>query len=256
MPPAPCKECGVRPKVAGRHRCIVCSTRHLPIDEQVEAARRRVGMVPPELRLARVPASLWPAGQRWCASCQSFVDLADVQGSRCRACASSASHAARIEKIYGLSPDDYDALLKLQGGKCAICRARPKSKRLAVDHDHKTGAVRGLLCSRCNHDLMGAAWDSAAMAKALLGYIEAPPTTGQWRSPEDLAATPVRPPRPDLLAPGGTTMPNQGASALGGGSGPLSAICEKDHFLPIGAIRDAKRNLWRVYLGEGDPPPF
>jgi Recombination endonuclease VII len=41
-------------------------------------------------------------------------------------------------------------MLAEQGGGCAICGAEPKTKRLHVDHDHKTGAVRGLLCFRCN----------------------------------------------------------------------------------------------------------
>lgn len=185
--PKPCIECGARPKLVGRHRCIVCYTRSLPIGEQVLEARRRLSLVPPELRRKRVPERQWPAGTRWCAGCQSFVDLADVpKGSgRCRACASAAIHSAHIERTYGLSAEEYDALLVKQGGKCAICRNRPKTKRLAVDHSHKTGEVRGLLCSRCNHDLMGAAWDSLNMAVALVHYINTPPTSGQWVPPEN-----------------------------------------------------------------------
>ena len=143
-------------------------------------------MVPDELRRKTVPAKLWPAGARWCSGCQSFVDLLDVAAgaSRCRACASAVTHAAMVAKVYGLEGDAYADLLKSQGGKCAICRARPKSKRLAVDHDHATGAVRGLLCSRCNHDLMGAAWDSSAMALALWHYMNTPPASGAWTAPE------------------------------------------------------------------------
>lgn len=144
-------------------------------------------MVPPELRRKRVPERLWPEGTRWCAGCQSFVDLIDVpEGSgRCRACASAAIHSAHIERTYGLTAEEYDALLVQQGGRCAICRSRPKSKRLAVDHNHKTGEVRGLLCSRCNHDLMGSAWDSLNLAAALWHYLNTPPTGGHWMPPED-----------------------------------------------------------------------
>lgn len=211
-------------------------------------------MVPPEMRLARVPARLWPAGQRWCAGCQSFIDLADAQGSRCRACNSAATHAARIEKTYGLTSAQYDALLELQGGKCAICRAKPVSKRLAVDHDHKTGEVRGLLCSRCNHDLMGAAWDSLAMAHALVGYIEAPPVTGNWHDPS--TPRPVPPaaasqPRHGLAGPGG--LPLAGAPVASDGQPGLE--CKREHYLPSGSMRDAS-GFWRIWTGPGDPPPF
>lgn len=193
MAKSPCIECGARPKWGARHRCIVCALRGEPIGLQVEHSRRRLAMVPEELRVKRVPEKAWPTGRRWCAGCQTFVDLADVPKgvSRCRACASAATHSARLEKVYGIDSLQYDALLKLQGGKCAICRARPRSKRLAVDHDHKTNEVRGLLCSRCNHDLLGAGWDSIAVLSAAVAYLNAPPMAGAWIAPEMSGA--VRP---------------------------------------------------------------
>lgn len=134
-------------------------------------------MVPPELRRKRVPARLWPTGARWCAGCQSFRDLDDFGSgaTRCRPCASSAAHAARTEKVYGLSPEQYAELLSRQGGRCAICRGRPKSKRLAVDHDHKTGAVRGLLCSRCNAELLTFADHSPQKLWNAYVYLKTPP---------------------------------------------------------------------------------
>lgn len=203
----PCIECGARPKWGARHRCITCALRHEPIGAQVEAARRRASLVPEELQVKRVPERLWPKDRRWCAGCQSFVDLADVPkgGSRCRACASAATHAARLEKVYGIDAEQYDALLELQGGKCAICRARPKSKRLAVDHDHKSGAVRGLLCSRCNHELLGAGWDSIAVLSAAVAYLNTPPMSGTWIAPE--AGGAVRP-SPALDPADGLVMPS------------------------------------------------
>lgn len=186
MPSAPCIDCGRRPKFGGKHRCHVCQLRRAPIDAQVAAARRRLAMVPPELRRSRVKREAWPDGQRWCAGCQSFRDLDDFGkgATRCRPCASSAQHAANIEKVYGLTADEYEALLRLQGGKCAICRQRPVSRRLAVDHDHKTGAVRGLCCSRCNHDLLGSGFDSVDVLQAAVDYLTTPPATGRWSPPE------------------------------------------------------------------------
>jgi len=181
--------------------------------DQAAAARRRLSLVPEELRVKRTKKVLAqaPTGRSWCAGCQSWRDVVDFgkKATQCRACVSAAQHDARVAKVYGLTPAEYDELLKLQGGKCAICRARPRSKRLAVDHDHATGAVLGLLCSRCNHDLKGAAWDSAAMALALWHYMNTPPTSGAWRAPElGLAA-------PDVGTRGAQRPPTASADDLG-----------------------------------------
>lgn len=56
---------------------------------------------------------------------------------------------------YGITVEEYEILLKKQNGVCAICGRPPKvgGKRLAVDHCHKTKAIRGLLCRHCNYGL-------------------------------------------------------------------------------------------------------
>ena len=53
---------------------------------------------------------------------------------------------------YGITQEQYDAMVAAQGGVCLICRQPPSGKRatLAIDHDHSTGRVRALLCTRCN----------------------------------------------------------------------------------------------------------
>jgi Recombination endonuclease VII len=56
-------------------------------------------------------------------------------------------------KKYGLSVGQYDMLLRIQNGVCALCRRPPKRIRLHVDHDHRTEVIRGLLCHRCNRGL-------------------------------------------------------------------------------------------------------
>ena len=58
----------------------------------------------------------------------------------------------RLKYHFGLSLDDYDAMLKKQDGCCGICGEHYSAFdiNLAVDHDHRTGQVRGLLCSHCN----------------------------------------------------------------------------------------------------------
>lgn len=153
-----------------------------PAHVQIEwAGLRRSAHDGPER--ARVPSSEWPDGQRWCAGCQGFVPLFYCSGSRCKAHASAAAHASRIEATYGISADEYKALFELQGGRCYICRREPKTLRLAVDHDHKTGEVRGLLCGNnengCNRGVVAnleAAHDGGlAAARRAVEYLEHPP---------------------------------------------------------------------------------
>ena len=55
---------------------------------------------------------------------------------------------------YGVSEDDYLHMLKEQDGVCMICGRRPPGNRkFCIDHDHNTGAIRGLLCSVCNRNV-------------------------------------------------------------------------------------------------------
>jgi Recombination endonuclease VII len=54
-----------------------------------------------------------------------------------------------IQREYGLSREEYEAMLEAQGHTCAICGGTG-SRRLVVDHSHATGQVRALLCDRCN----------------------------------------------------------------------------------------------------------
>lgn len=58
-------------------------------------------------------------------------------------------HLAR----YGLTLEGYEGMLLEQGGGCAICGLPPGTRALHVDHDHRTGEVRGLLCNNCNQGL-------------------------------------------------------------------------------------------------------
>jgi N12 class adenine-specific DNA methylase len=86
------------------------------------------------------------------------------------------AHAREIERKYGVTQEQYDAVKEYQGGVCAICRvATGASKNLAVDHDHVTGEFRGLLCGTCNHRLLGAAHDGPEILLRALEYLANPP---------------------------------------------------------------------------------
>jgi hypothetical protein len=58
----------------------------------------------------------------------------------------------KLKTTYGISFLEYEKMLAAQDGKCAICGTTSTGNRKAfhVDHDHKTGEIRGLLCSNCN----------------------------------------------------------------------------------------------------------
>lgn len=71
---------------------------------------------------------------------------------------------------YGITAEQYDAMLARQGGGCVICGRPPKKKRLAVEHDHKTKRVRGLACWRCNKYCIGI--NTVATARIVLAYLE------------------------------------------------------------------------------------
>jgi hypothetical protein len=76
-------------------------------------------------------------------------------------------------KFYGLSHDDFIALWNKQSGRCAICEVEMCSTGRSrnschVDHDHKTGKVRGLLCLSCNHGIGKFKDDVELLAKAIV----------------------------------------------------------------------------------------
>lgn len=91
---------------------------------------------------------------------------------------SDVAHRRRVATRYNIGIDDYDRLLEIQSGRCAICQwATGKSRRLSVDHDHKTERVRGLLCRPCN-DLLGHARDDVEFFVRAIAYLTSPPAGG------------------------------------------------------------------------------
>jgi hypothetical protein len=132
-----------------------------------------------------------PSG--WCKDCwplhqAAFFTLkqrpAPFPGPRCathnrakKKADKAKAQLRRDEQVYGLSEGGYDELLRLQGGVCALCqRSKGLSKRMPVDHDHATGAVRGIVCTNCNRNVLGwfARDDPAAFLRGI-AYLENPP---------------------------------------------------------------------------------
>lgn len=87
----------------------------------------------------------------------------------------SGAHERRVQKVYGLKPGQYGEIYLFQGQVCAICRrATGATRNLSVDHDHKTGLTRGLLCRPCN-DLLGHLRDDRHAAQRIANYLLTPP---------------------------------------------------------------------------------
>lgn len=80
----------------------------------------------------------------------------------------------KLVKKYGITREDYDYLLNLQGGVCAICSGvdgdKTREQRLSVDHCHKTGKIRGLLCNNCNRCL-GMAKEDPKLLTKMIKYL-------------------------------------------------------------------------------------
>jgi hypothetical protein len=167
--------------------------------KQCDADRHAAQHVPKQ----RVPrrAPLDPSSSKACRKCGITKQLTEFSLSRkatattnavyrsdCKVCCSTrakqwfADNPERavankrkfnLAKNYGLTVAEYDALLRQQGGVCAICGSSERMQRqgslmrMPVDHCHKTGAVRGILCQACNRGLGFFRDDTVVMRRAL-----------------------------------------------------------------------------------------
>ena len=109
-----------------------------------------------------------PLGRSYeCASCNSLRRRGDKSAQ------TDSARNSRYKWAFGITLDDYEAMFKEQDGCCLGCGNHQStfSKRLAVDHCHTTGAIRGLLCMSCNIGL-GNLKDNIDTLKNLIKYLE------------------------------------------------------------------------------------
>lgn len=147
-----------------------------------------------------------PEGMKWCKLCDSTKEYAAFYKNRrtwnecssyCKPCTdkynreraalcaekyeTTAKRRLRrwhVKREFGLTAEQYEAMVQGAQGLCAICK-KPESTikkngtvfELSVDHNHATGATRGLLCRKCNSAL-GHANDDPALLRAMADYIE------------------------------------------------------------------------------------
>ena len=123
--------------------------------------------------------------EKTCTSCQVTKPLdcfgPDKNGrggvkSKCRECRKTEHRDYQWERNlmrhYGITVDDYNRMFADQNGCCAICKRHQSEFRrsFAVDHDHETGKVRGLLCISCNRGL-GYLGDDIDRLMAAVAYL-------------------------------------------------------------------------------------
>jgi len=123
---------------------------------------------------------------RWCPACEQAKPFDEFPRNRrtrsgfatyCKPCHNARSRETRerlygggreyhLRRRYGLTSADVDAMIEAQGGTCATCDAKPEH----VDHDHRTGKVRGVLCFNCNQAL-GNVRDDPTTLQELTRYL-------------------------------------------------------------------------------------
>lgn len=90
------------------------------------------------------------------------------------------ARAKRLLDNYNLSIQDWERILIYQDSVCFVCLKKQKSgKRLATDHRHKDGLIRGLLCSQCNRILgriEGAGWHNDHLKRLMIYLVDCPAT--------------------------------------------------------------------------------
>lgn len=118
-------------------------------------------------------------GRKQCNTCRDWLPTSDFHpmpkgrtrdklSPLCMRCHRSAA----IQRNYGITLDEYEAMHAKQGGVCAICGGvNDDGRNLHVDHDHATGAVRGLLCIRCNRGI-GMFLDNVMHLETAIAYLK------------------------------------------------------------------------------------
>ncbi len=107
-----------------------------------------------------------------CQRCGGGEHETDDSGRRrCTRCKDIRSREWNLKKRYGITVEDYERIYRKQRGKCGICRIKSEDgSNLDVDHDHKTGDVRGLLCGACNLGL-GKFKDNIRIVRRAVEYL-------------------------------------------------------------------------------------
>jgi hypothetical protein len=140
-----CNTCAQEKAIDDFHRMTAARDGHRPECKSCTAARRKAWYERNrEREIARV--------KEW--QQENAERVNELQRRRrARPEVKARERAGHLKRKFGLTLEEYDEMLVSQGGRCAICCRKPRKVSLHVDHDPKSGRVRGLLCFPCNQAL-------------------------------------------------------------------------------------------------------
>lgn len=131
---------------------------------------------PGPVHLLRVPGSA-DRTEKPCKTCGEVKPISeyygdkrtrDKTGSDCKSCFGVKNQQRRVQRVYNLDEPTRQQMMFDQDHRCAMCGEESK---LVIDHCHRSGKVRALLCDRCNR-LLGVADDNIDLLKAAIAFLE------------------------------------------------------------------------------------
>lgn len=175
-----CRGCGTEKDTGARnHFCSLCQNDILHRSILMKS-KCKEGHVYGEVGILQYVEN---GRKRWrCKECLKNKPKKQWENEETRISMKKYSKKSRLEKIYGLTISDWELMYEKQNKCCAICGKVLKDvygngigKQSAVDHDHKTGRIRGLLCRMpCNY-VLGYLHDKVEIFKSCSVYLDNPP---------------------------------------------------------------------------------
>lgn len=115
------------------------------------------------------------SGYSYCGDCRSKNRKKEWANPTSRARIALINKHSHRKRLYGLTVEAFEQMVANQNGKCPICLKNLSDLKIAVDHCHKTGKIRGVLCHRCNRGIGLFEDDSSQLSRAV-SYLN---TTGE-----------------------------------------------------------------------------
>lgn len=150
---ATCRKCGgPKPTIVGRRYCDRC--------HEEEYGRSANQIITCTVCEADLPGTMFRRGQRQCIPCFSRLQ-----------------RERHLLRTFGITLAQQDLVWKAQGAVCALCQRGDDDLKYGIDHNHRTGEIRGILCSACNYHFLGRFSDPDQF-RAAAEYLENPPARG------------------------------------------------------------------------------